>query len=201
MSEQEKLFPIQAERGAKPFPMCVPWSVAELAYSVYASLYGKSQSLDRLAQRGGFAPSEMDQYAPGWRERCDALTDLLRQLSQAQEQLAAVKAERDRLWEVNRQQKAALDAMPRVDRRTPLSQDEARIITVNEAVYMVPVEIHDAFARLRAIVDLAVAWQQGFHHGRDISDEGWSAPDGKKQDALYDAVEDYADAFVAKENQ
>ena len=72
-----KYFPIQAEYGARPHPMQVPWDVAELAYSVYAGLYGKGgQSLERLAERGGFGPSEMDAFLPDWRERCDRIAAL-----------------------------------------------------------------------------------------------------------------------------
>jgi hypothetical protein len=72
----DKLFPIQNERGARPHPLQIPWSVAELAYSVYSSRYGRQQTLERLSQRGGFGPSEMDEYLPDWRERCDTITAL-----------------------------------------------------------------------------------------------------------------------------
>jgi hypothetical protein len=65
-----RMFPIQAQRGAAPHPMQVPWHVAELAYSVYAGQNGTGQSLERLAQRGGFGPEEMDELLPDWRERC-----------------------------------------------------------------------------------------------------------------------------------
>ena len=71
--ERERSFPIQSERGAKPHPLSSPWSVAELAYSVYSGHYGRSQSLETLARRGGFGPGEMDMYLPDWRERCDQL--------------------------------------------------------------------------------------------------------------------------------
>lgn len=76
----ERKFPIQTERGAKPHPLLIPWSMAELAYSGYAANYGKSQSLERLAERGGFGPSEMDEYLPDWRERCDELQRLRAEL-------------------------------------------------------------------------------------------------------------------------
>lgn len=46
----------------------VPWSVVETAYKNYSALYGTSQSLERLMQRGGFGRSEMDMFCPGWRE-------------------------------------------------------------------------------------------------------------------------------------
>lgn len=72
-------FPIQTERGAKPHPLKVPWSVAERAYSVYAAKNGTSQSLEVLARRGGFAPSEMDVLYPQWREAADAGAPPLRE--------------------------------------------------------------------------------------------------------------------------
>ena len=46
----------------------VPRAVAERAYEVYAARYGRSQSLDRLCERGGFGTGELDMFAPGWRE-------------------------------------------------------------------------------------------------------------------------------------
>lgn len=40
-------------------PLTVPWSVAEAAYAVYSARYGGSQSLERLAERGGFGRDEL----------------------------------------------------------------------------------------------------------------------------------------------
>lgn len=91
MSEP-RMFPIQTKRGAKPHPLLIPWSVAELAYSVYAAQYGRSQTLERLAQRGGFGPGEMDEYLPDWRERCSEITTLTARL-------AAAEAENEQLWQ------------------------------------------------------------------------------------------------------
>jgi hypothetical protein len=71
-----RTFPIQTQRGAKPHPLLIPWSVAELAYSVYAGRYGRDQSLKRLAERGGFGPNEMDMFLPDWRARCDEIVRL-----------------------------------------------------------------------------------------------------------------------------
>ena len=56
-------FPIQGGmRGEKPFGNCdvskVPWWLAEIAYAHYASLFGTQQSLERLAERGGFGREE-----------------------------------------------------------------------------------------------------------------------------------------------
>ena len=45
------------------FPMIggghIPWWLAEVAYRVYAALCGTHQSLDRLAERGGFGWDEL----------------------------------------------------------------------------------------------------------------------------------------------
>lgn len=84
----ERLFPIQSERGAKPHPLRIPWSVAELAYSVYSAHY--TQSLESIARRGGFGPSEMDMFLPDWRERCDANAILLKACRYAEGSLSQV---------------------------------------------------------------------------------------------------------------
>jgi hypothetical protein len=72
----ERAFPLQYQRDHAPHPSTIPWSVAELAYSVYAGRYGTGQSLERLAQRGGFGPGEMDLLLPGWRERVGEVVEL-----------------------------------------------------------------------------------------------------------------------------
>lgn len=72
----ERRFPIQQhyERGddgkvgVAPYPTSIPWHVADLAYSVYSNRYGRDQSLERLAERGGFGPLEMNDFLPNWRE-------------------------------------------------------------------------------------------------------------------------------------
>ena len=92
----ERLFPIipytSRDKHKGPHPMRVPWSIAELAYSVYASRYGRSQSLERLAERGGFHAGEMDDLLPDWRERCSAIdaatADKQAQLSNTRRDLA-----------------------------------------------------------------------------------------------------------------
>lgn len=75
-----KMFPIQSQRGAAPHPVSIPWSVAEKAYSVYSGMYGRSQSLECLAGRGGFGPNEMDIFNPGWREECSEIARLRKAL-------------------------------------------------------------------------------------------------------------------------
>jgi hypothetical protein len=37
----------------------IPWWLAEIAYEHYAKLFGTSQSLKRLAERGGFGRDEL----------------------------------------------------------------------------------------------------------------------------------------------
>lgn len=49
---EHRLFPMS---GGPP----IPWSTAEIIYRAYSRLYGTSQSLERLAERGGFGWSEV----------------------------------------------------------------------------------------------------------------------------------------------
>lgn len=71
-----RMFPLQASRTAPAGPRQIPWQVAEIAYGEYSRLYGSSQSLDRLAERGGFGWCEMDAFYPGWRTDVDERTAL-----------------------------------------------------------------------------------------------------------------------------
>lgn len=62
-----KPFPIQAdvprrgESGKMVYPekCTIPWWLAEVAYEHYATLFGTSQSLERMAERGGFGRFEL----------------------------------------------------------------------------------------------------------------------------------------------
>lgn len=69
--EKEQWFPIQGDHGSeqdaegkitrnweRPAGR-VPWAVAARAYEVYAKKYGRDQSLERLAARGGFGWAEL----------------------------------------------------------------------------------------------------------------------------------------------
>lgn len=49
----------------------IPWSVAERAYVTYSALYGTEQSLQRLAERGGFALGELGFLLRGYEQRID----------------------------------------------------------------------------------------------------------------------------------
>lgn len=61
-SPEPRMFPVV--RGGQ-----IPWAVAELAYIAYAERFGRDQSLERLAHRGGFHADELDELLPDWRDR------------------------------------------------------------------------------------------------------------------------------------
>jgi hypothetical protein len=65
---QDRMFPVilsYSERNAR-LPETIPWSTAERAYAAYSVRFGTTQSLERLAERGGFGPRELDMFVPGW---------------------------------------------------------------------------------------------------------------------------------------
>ena len=78
--ESEKVFPLQASNG-RPAPLKIPWSIAEKAYSQYVFSYGRGQSLERIAQRGGFSALEMDELFPGWENECSEIKRLQSRIS------------------------------------------------------------------------------------------------------------------------
>lgn len=65
----EKMFPIQGgtnwncKRNDRPVkrypPSLIPWWLAEKAYKTYSQKFGTGQSLERLAERGGFGREEL----------------------------------------------------------------------------------------------------------------------------------------------
>lgn len=62
MGETEREFPMQ---DGPP----LPWHVAEEIYRVYSDLYGSDQSLERLAERGGFAWEEISHMTKVYKRR------------------------------------------------------------------------------------------------------------------------------------
>lgn len=48
----------------------IPWFVAEKAYKEYSRQFGTDQSLERIAERGGFSEKELDRFYPEWRSEC-----------------------------------------------------------------------------------------------------------------------------------
>jgi hypothetical protein len=108
-------FPLQVTRDAvtKPGPQSVPWAVAEKAWAAYAQQYGTWQSVERLAERGGFGWCEMDTFYPGWREEVDPFRRLERECSRLAAELLTVRdahlktlAERDE-WKTDAQSERA----------------------------------------------------------------------------------------------
>lgn len=69
-------FPVMYERNSTPGPTTIPWTMADRAYSIYSARYGKEQSLERIAERGGFGAGELDEFIPGWREELSELAAL-----------------------------------------------------------------------------------------------------------------------------
>lgn len=62
-------FPVlQQPYGQKHTHQSIPWEIAAIAYQEYARQFGTRQSIERIAERGGFATSELDMLYPGWRE-------------------------------------------------------------------------------------------------------------------------------------
>ena len=70
MSDDTRPFPIQAGSSYRdsegrmiyPQPSRIPWWLAEEAYKYYASRYGIQQTLERLAERGGFGREELLEF-------------------------------------------------------------------------------------------------------------------------------------------
>ncbi len=81
----ERRFPIQGEVGSNPngsrkyIPATtVPWSEAEIAYATYSKIHGTSQSIERMAERGGFGREEFRRFRRGYdmRERKGKVMDV-----------------------------------------------------------------------------------------------------------------------------
>lgn len=48
--------------------IAIPGGLHRRAYAAYATKWGNSQSSSDIARRGGFGASELDEFAPGWRD-------------------------------------------------------------------------------------------------------------------------------------
>ena len=55
---RKRRFPLQAYEMCRSL-ITVPWAYAEEAYKEYSAQFGTSQTLERLAERGGFGASEI----------------------------------------------------------------------------------------------------------------------------------------------
>lgn len=79
-----KMFPLQTDREPSG-PRQIPWSVAEIAYGRYSKIYGSDQSLEHLAQRGGFSWGEMDELHPNWRKDTNEIIALKVKIAELKE--------------------------------------------------------------------------------------------------------------------
>ncbi len=82
----DRRFPIQAEDVGRVHPRrpagSVPWSVGVAAWERYAARYGRGQSAERIAERGGFGFGEMHLFlGPSWVEHFEAATGGCRECS------------------------------------------------------------------------------------------------------------------------
>lgn len=77
---KERVFPIQ---GGSP----IPWAVAERAYEAYSKQYGSGQTLERLAERGGFGVGEMDRLYPQWRDEISIIVQQQKRIAELEKQL------------------------------------------------------------------------------------------------------------------
>ncbi|GAA2867023.1 hypothetical protein GGQ99_001347 [Aminobacter niigataensis] len=102
----------------------IPWSLHLRAWDVYAKKYGRSQTAERLAERGGFGTQELDIFVPGWRDEVSEITRL-------QEALAAAEAEVERLLPIEAE--AAEGREINGELRTKLVEAEARLTALRWA--------------------------------------------------------------------
>lgn len=72
----EKRFPIQGG-------LTISWEAAQRAYDHYAKLYGRGQSLQRLAERGGFGIREFVELWYGRKDMADHENQFARALAEA----------------------------------------------------------------------------------------------------------------------
>jgi len=86
VEQSMKMFPIQSTQG-RACPTRIPWSIADKAYSAYRANYGDGQSLERLAERGGFCPEEMDLFYPAWEQEASGLAAFKARLARLEEAL------------------------------------------------------------------------------------------------------------------
>lgn len=67
IDDDARPFPIRAARSCRdaagavfyPRKSTIPWWLAEQAYAYYAERFGNQQSLERIAERGGFGRQEL----------------------------------------------------------------------------------------------------------------------------------------------
>ncbi|QSQ24884.1 hypothetical protein JY651_08075 [Pyxidicoccus parkwayensis] len=156
----------------------MPWEMAERAWAAYSQAYGREQSVERLAERGGYSWGEMDMFFPGWREATDAWKRLEAERDALLSKLDAVgtkvqcaaeedAAERDNLRSQVKEMQAALELA-----HAGLQERDATELTLSEVRRILgagEVESTEAAA-------LRVAAKAGLRAAGTTSlDNGWTA--------------------------
>ncbi len=67
MSEKKAPFQISSRSLLWAISKSIKWEAHLKAYEKYAETYGRSQSAERIAERGGFGDTELDEFYPEWR--------------------------------------------------------------------------------------------------------------------------------------
>jgi len=57
--DDSRPFPILSEHDGEHKGCVIPWWLAEIAYKEYANQFGNGQTLERIAERGGFGRKEL----------------------------------------------------------------------------------------------------------------------------------------------
>ena len=78
----DRPFPMQLPRDHEGLPRSIPWWIADRAYREYSRRFGTEQTLERLAERGGFGWVEL-----GWFLAEDLLRHNLPLLERCEEAL------------------------------------------------------------------------------------------------------------------
>ncbi len=89
---EERRFPIAGDPhgriGIRPETTHIPWWLAELAYQDYSKRFGTRQSLERLAERGGFSRWELISHLSGDDERADKMVPTRRNTKDVNDEIA-----------------------------------------------------------------------------------------------------------------
>lgn len=167
---EARWFPIMVGRSDKPSPLRCPWSVAEKAYSAYAAQYGSKQSLERLAERGGFYAGEMDDLYPKWREETEEIPHLLAKLRAAREEIdIAVRrvaaTEHDASIWADKFRYAQQDKEAAESRASSLAQENERLraamtakLAADEAAALSDAGAHIRWLRVQDEAERAEGW-------------------------------------------
>ncbi|KKN09882.1 hypothetical protein LCGC14_1042220 [marine sediment metagenome] len=89
-SSDVRWFPVIVDRMARPRNNKIPWKLAEVVYTGYSRRYGTDQSLERIAERGGFGVLEIADHLGG------TIAELEAENARLQTRVEETERERDR---------------------------------------------------------------------------------------------------------